>query len=322
MSRTVNFKSPESRLLINLPGNRDDPTFIVFAGVHGNEPSGLIALEKVLEKIKDQQITLQGSFYAIAGNLPAIQKTVRFCDEDLNRVFLPKRVAKVQDSQEVLNIEEKQLQEILHLTQEINRQTSGEVYFIDCHTTSAESVPYISLNEGYRDSYVFAKGIAATSIMGIEREIKGCLPEWFNQQGWHGFTFEAGQHFAASSVESQEAVIWQGLFHAGCLTQTEHKKLFDWSHQVLYTHGDNHYSFYSVISSYRIQPDEKFVMKPGYKNFQKIHRGEALATSNGQPVYSPANAYILMPLYQNQGSFGFFIAEEVDEDLIKFKELH
>ncbi|MGB3584910.1 MAG: succinylglutamate desuccinylase/aspartoacylase family protein, partial [Tunicatimonas sp.] len=74
MTRTVNFKSPESRLLINLPGNRDDPTFIVFAGVHGNETSGLIALEKVLERIKNQQITLQGSFYAIAGNLPAIQK--------------------------------------------------------------------------------------------------------------------------------------------------------------------------------------------------------------------------------------------------------
>lgn len=322
MSRTLNFESPESRLLINFPGHRNAPTFVVFAGVHGNEPSGLIALEKVLRKMADQKIKLQGGFYGIAANLPAIHKKVRFCDEDLNRVFLPERVNKVKNSQEPLNIEEDQLREIIRVTQEITCQTSGEIYFIDCHTTSSESIPYISLNEGYRDSYLFAKGIAATSIMGIEREIQGCLPEWFNQQGWHGFTFEAGQHFAVSSVESQEAVIWQGLFHAKCLDQAAHQELFDWSHQVLYTHGDNHYSFYSVISSYRIQPDEKFVMKPGYINFQKIHRGEELASSNGQPIYSPANAHILMPLYQNQGSFGFFIAEEVDEELIKFKEFH
>ncbi|WKN42944.1 succinylglutamate desuccinylase/aspartoacylase family protein [Tunicatimonas pelagia] len=322
MLSQADFQLPVSRLLIEYSGKPDEPMLVIFAGIHGNEPSGLIALQKVSDRIKTQQITLQGGFYGVAGNLPAIQAKTRYCDEDLNRVFLSERIQQVQNSKEALNIEEQELQQILHLTEEISQQTSGKIYFVDCHTTSSESIPYISLNEGYGDSYLFAKDIAATSIMGIEREIQGCLPEWFNRRGWHGFTFEAGQHVAPSSVESQEAMIWQALFHANCLNQATYQELFDWSHQVLYSHGDNHYAFYSVISSYRIQADESFVMEPGYKNFQKIRQGEMLATSNGEPVLSPANAYLLMPLYQKQGSFGFFIAEEIQEDYLEFKELH
>ncbi|MGD1894628.1 MAG: hypothetical protein ACFB15_29050 [Cyclobacteriaceae bacterium] len=42
-----------------------------------------------------------------------------------------------------------------------------------------------------------------------------------------------------------------------------------------------------MISSYHIQPDEEFVIKPGYVNLQKIQRGKILATSNGEPVISP-----------------------------------
>jgi len=314
------FKENTSRILVEVSGSAAQPALVIFAGVHGNEPSGIIALERVQQKLDKQQIKLNGFFYGIAGNVSAIQQEVRYCDEDLNRIFLNERIQKIREEQANLNTEEKELKEILQLTSQIRKRTSGEIYFVDCHTTSSESIPYISLNEGYHESYLFAKGIAATSIMGIEREIKGCLPEWFNKAGWHGFTFEAGQHQAQSSVESQEAIIWQGLFHAGCLSEEQHPDLANWSHQILYANGEKHDTFYTVISSYRIQPEEEFVMKPGYVNLQKIHRGEILATSNGEPVISPANAHILMPLYQKQGSFGFFIAEEVDEEYLEFKE--
>jgi succinylglutamate desuccinylase len=325
MSINPDYQSPNSRLLVEMTGSKSqpptgDPVLVIFAGVHGNEPSGWIALGKVRQKIAQQNIALQGSFYGIAGNLSAIQTGVRYCDEDLNRVFLAERIEKVRSEATNLNNEEQEMREILQITDWISQNSTGEIYFVDCHTTSSESIPYISLNEGYHESYLFAKGIAATSIMGVEREIKGCLPEWFNKAGWHGFTFEAGQHLAQSSVESQEAIIWQGLFHAGCLSEQEYPELLDWSHQILYAHGDYHDTFYSVVSSYRIRSGEEFIMKPGYVNLQKIHRGEVLATSNGEPVISPANAHILMPLYQKQGNFGFFIAEEVDEEYLEFKE--
>ncbi|MEM9674108.1 MAG: hypothetical protein AAF992_16070 [Bacteroidota bacterium] len=61
------------------------------------------------------------------------------------------------------------------------------------------------------------------------------------------------------------------------------------------------------------------MMKPGYVNLQEIQRGEILATSNDEPVISPAS-HILMPLYQKQGAFGLFIAEEIDTEYIEFKE--
>nr|WKN36697.1 succinylglutamate desuccinylase/aspartoacylase family protein [Tunicatimonas sp. TK19036] len=310
-----------SRIIGEIKGNATQPAMVVFAGVHGNEPSGLIALERIFAKLNQRNISLNGSFYGIAANLSAIREQVRYCDEDLNRVFLKQRIEKVREGDASFSVEERELEEILKITDQIRASTNGEIYFIDCHTTSSESIPYISMNEGYEATYQFAKGIAATTVMGVEREIKGCLPEWFNKIGWHGFTFEAGQHLAPEAVESQEAIIWQGLEHAGCLSKDQCPDIFDWAHKVLYAHGEYHDTFYTVISSYRIRPDEEFVMKPGFVNLQKIHRGELLATSNGKPVLSPANAHILMPLYQKQGSFGYFIAEEIEEEYLIFKEM-
>lgn len=322
MLNQTSLKNPKttSRIIGKIEGDVNQPALVIFAGVHGNEPSGLIAVERVLKKIQAQHIKLKGSFYGIAANLCAIHDQVRYCDEDLNRIFLEDRIQNVRDGAPALTVEERELSSILEITDQIRESTQGEIYFIDCHTTSSASIPYISLNEGYQPSYLFAKDIAATTVMGVEREIQGCLAEWFNKIGWHGFTFEAGQHLAPESADSQEAMIWQGLDHAGCLSEDYNSDILHQAHKILYTHGEYHNTFYSVISSYRIQPDEVFVMKPGYVNLQKIHAGELLATSNGQPVTSPANAHILMPLYQKQGSFGFFVAEEVDEEYLVFKE--
>lgn len=316
---TTNYKKT-SRIIGQIKGDPAQPTLVVFAGVHGNEPSGLIALNRIFAKLKQGNIDFKGSFYGIAANLSAIHAQVRYCDEDLNRIFLEERIQKVSESNTSLTVEEQELREILEITDHIRECTNGDIHFIDCHTTSSVSIPYISMNEGYKDSYLFAKGIAATTVMGVEREIQGCLPEWFNKIGWHGFTFEAGQHLAKEAIESQEAVIWQGLEHAGCISTDEYPQKLQWAHDVLYAHGEFHDTFYTVISSYRIQPEEEFLMKPGFANLQKIHQGEILATSNGQPVLSHANAYILMPLYQKQGTFGFFIAEEIDEEYLIFKE--
>lgn len=63
--------------------------------------------------------------------------------------------------------------------------------------------------------------------------------------------------------------------------------------------------------TYHIRPDETFVMRPGYSNFDPVVQGEELATSDGELVTAPHDGMILMPLYQRQGEDGFFIVEEV-----------
>ena len=54
-------------------------------------------------------------------------------------------------------------------------------------------------------------------------------------------------------------------------------------------------------------------MKPGYKNFQKISKGEVLAEDRNGHIVSQYNGRILMPLYQKQGEEGFFIIKEIKD---------
>ena len=51
-------------------------------------------------------------------------------------------------------------------------------------------------------------------------------------------------------------------------------------------------------------------MKPGYRNFQRITKGEELAMDKKGPIYAPKEGMIIMPLYQNSGNDGFFLVEE------------
>ena len=58
-------------------------------------------------------------------------------------------------------------------------------------------------------------------------------------------------------------------------------------------------------------PNDSFKMRPNYQNFQPIKKGETLATDKNGSIQSPEDCLILMPLYQPQGSDGFFLVKEI-----------
>ena len=65
-----------------------------------------------------------------------------------------------------------------------------------------------------------------------------------------------------------------------------------------------------VIFKFHIEANHKWQMKPGFKNFQKIKKGQILAKNKWGTIESPKDGYILMPLYQTQGEDGFFVVED------------
>ena len=67
-----------------------------------------------------------------------------------------------------------------------------------------------------------------------------------------------------------------------------------------------------MVKRHAIQPVEGFEMLPGFKNFQKVKKGELIAKDKNGDIFSPANGRILMPLYQKQGEDGFFIIKEIN----------
>jgi succinylglutamate desuccinylase len=52
-------------------------------------------------------------------------------------------------------------------------------------------------------------------------------------------------------------------------------------------------------------------MNPGYRSFDEVRRGQALAVDAHGVVSCPESGRLLMPLYQPQGEDGFFLTKRV-----------
>ena len=148
--RTESIK--QKRLIGHIKRGSGGPTLVFFGGIHGNEPSGVSALSQVfktLESRKDE-FELNGEIFALSGNLTALKEGVRFVDRDLNRLWIPTELDRIFDSEEGdLKNEENEAKEIYHLLREILLNSSPPFYFIDYHTTSADTIPFITINDAY-----------------------------------------------------------------------------------------------------------------------------------------------------------------------------
>ncbi|MCB0813328.1 MAG: succinylglutamate desuccinylase/aspartoacylase family protein, partial [Flavobacteriales bacterium] len=49
-----------------------DPCVLLFGGVHGNEPAGVFALQRLFQELGDRKLT--GTVVALAGNLNALAR--------------------------------------------------------------------------------------------------------------------------------------------------------------------------------------------------------------------------------------------------------
>ncbi len=284
----------------------EDPLVIGVGGLHGNEPSGVVAIENVFEKLNEKDFPVNGKFVGLAGNLPALDKNMRFVDEDLNRIFTEQRIESL-ETKAKLNAEEREMEYILTVMDELT-QHHDEVYFIDCHTTSSPTIPYISVNE-YPKSLALARQYPLFNVIGLEKSIPGCLAEFFNQNGYSGFTIEAGKHHTITSVENTEASIWLFLVYTG-LIEKEDLPFYVELIEMLKERVTERNEDFKVVEHYRIDPGENFEMELGYVNFQKISKGEVLATNQTETIRSSHNGRILMPLYQAQGNDGYFILKK------------
>src|SRR5690606_5346604 len=70
--------------------NKSGVTVIAIGGMHGNEPAGVTALEKVFEYLHEHQPRFNGRLVGFAGNLKALELGERFIDRDLNRMWFVK----------------------------------------------------------------------------------------------------------------------------------------------------------------------------------------------------------------------------------------
>ena len=285
-----------------LPG----PLILAVSGIHGNEPSGARAIKTFLSLLNTQMPQISGAVLGIVGNVQASTENRRYLDKDLNRCFLPDLMAG--GAPALLGAEARELKELVHLLHQLQTEYE-DVCFIDCHTTAAQTIPYLSSNS-HPDSLQLANRFPLNNVIGLQQTIPGGFSEYCNTLNFRGFRVEAGQHLSASAFSNQVAMLWLMLVYAGALRR---KQLTSFQHyeQMLALDTPHHKQIYRLISHYPLQDDEEFRMNQGFRNFDYVQKSALLATNRHGDIVAATDGYLLMPLDQEKADNGFcLLAEE------------
>lgn len=307
-------------LIASVKGCKPGPTLIVLGSVHGNEPAGAMAAQRVMGELEAKRAELCGEVILLAGNTRALVRGVRYVDTDLNRHWSPENIRSVRRSQPVPPelSESIELRELLGELEGAMKQSTGELYFVDLHTTSAQGVPFATVGDTLRNR-AFAQNFPVTIVLGLEEQIEGTALEYVNNLGAVTMGLEAGQHDAPSSTDHHEAVIWLAMVAAGNLRRTDVLEIDDY--YALLERASGGARIVEIRHRHPITPADEFKMEPGYENFQPVRRGQTLAHDRHGPVRALENGVVVLPLYQSLGDDGFFLGREVKPFWLKLSAI-
>jgi predicted deacylase len=300
--------------------SRTETTLVVTAGVHGNEPAGLIAAKRVLDTLHAEQPTgFNGRFVVIAGNLPALNHSdpnTRYIEFDLNRIFTDERIGESAET----SVEHGQMQEILAALRAEHSRTDRMI-LMDLHTTSSDSPPVVVFEDAIQ-ARKFARQMPMPIYLGFEEELDGLLIDRITKElSSIALVVEGGQHVDPNSILVHEAAIWAGLHSAGILRvdALPHETL---PGDVLRNAvGDQAYRVFD-IRYHRSIVNEDFLICNGIAAGQKIIREETpIAIENGKEITSPVRGRVFLPNMQTHkrvGDDGFFIVRQIGEGWLGF----
>ncbi|MDO6760208.1 succinylglutamate desuccinylase/aspartoacylase family protein [Tamlana sp. 2_MG-2023] len=294
----------KERIVGKYTSGNEGPLLIVTAAVHGNEPSGVQALEAVFKTLNREQPTIKGTFVGIIGNLKALNEKVRYINEDLNRAWTINKLT----FEDLQSHEISEMFEVVKILEQLQEQSWTQKYFIDCHTTSSASLPFMSVQD-IGGNLSWAEQFPINKILGFSDMVKGTFDGYMTARGITGFVVEAGQHESLKSNIYHEGMIWLGLEKACRLNFEDlHEKPEAVTETLNVTQNQK---TFKIITRFGLKPDDDFKMVPGFENFQPIKQSELLAIVNGKEVRSTCDAYIFMPLYQSKGNDGFFVIDSI-----------
>jgi predicted deacylase len=299
------------RIIGRITGRKGGPLLICLGGIHGNEYAGVQAISRFFEEMRTRRaIDFRGALLGLRGNIQALQNGVRFLEKDLNRLMLPETLERINKTPEqIRSPEEREFIELISLIDsELDELRPDRLVILDLHTTSADGGVF-SIPADTPESRALALHFHVPLVLGMSGGLDGTSLSFFSPQ-YRGLpaqvvAFEAGQNEDPQSVQRSLAAILNALKAIGCL-EHDHPNPFE---KLLLEYANGLPKVSELLCVHLIQPGDGFLMRPGYRNFQIVKKGEHLADDQEGPIRAMADGLILMPLYQAQGSNGFFIVK-------------
>jgi len=305
-------EASSQRIIGTHEGEKHGPLIVVIGAMHGNEPAGVKAVSLALKMLEVEPITnpdfiFHGKMIGLIGNLRAFQSQKRYIDKDLNRLWTEERVNRLRTEEPDLS-EESEIKELLDIIhQEIKNYKPTKLVILDLHTTSSYGGIFSVVSHD-KVSADLALEFHAPVITGLTDILSGTSMHYFTTEHMGidtvALTFESGQHEEPKAVNRAIAAIINLLRALGCVDEDCVKNIHD---EILITFSKNLPEIADLLFRYHIEPNEDFIMRPGFKNFQRITEGETVADNQYGEIKAETDGLILMPLYQKQGNDGFFI---------------
>lgn len=266
------------RSVYTLSSNAFGKEVAVFAGVHGNEAAGIIALKSLINTIK---IT-SGTVHFVFANPLAIEQKKRFTERNLNRCFYAEN-----DGQ---TYEDKRARELMTLLGNCDA-------LLDIHGyNSNEDKPFI-ITEKQGISLAKKLGVDAI-ITGYSSHCVGGTDAYMARMNKIGICLECGSNYYPEKyVSLAEEAIKLFLSHFGLI---QYKRTKHTAKPTIYS-----------VKQIAIKRTDDFNFTSEYSNFDQLKEGEVFAIDGGKKYIAGGNEYILFPR-ANQS-----IGEEVFTILVK-----
>jgi succinylglutamate desuccinylase len=314
-----------NREIADFTMGRPGPLVIAIGALHGNEVAGVEAIKRVQTMLEDEVrqfpgFVFRGRFLGLIGNIAAYEVNKRFIVRDLNRIWqkdndLCKDLSGEKKFAEGVEIPSEclELQALRALIdQSILNHKSREVVLLDLHTTSAQGGIFSISLDGRRELEI-GTAIHAPVVKGLLDGITGTLLHHYKETHFLGkeitpFAFESGSHTDPLSIDRAVSAVIKCMRAVRCLRAKDVHGKHD---MVLQNAGASLPKVVDLAYVHKIEAGAQFVMRPGYRHFQAVAKGEHLADDRFGPIFCKEDGLILMPLYQNQGTDGFFIVKLV-----------
>jgi succinylglutamate desuccinylase len=305
------------RIIGEYTGDEKGPLVISIGAMHGNEPAGVWALRTLFQMLqfepnRNEGFRFKGRFVGILGNIQAYQSKKRFIEKDLNRQFDLAHIKAIKKAEKDLVFEDLELKNILQVIEnEIVTYKPDTLIILDLHTTSATGGIFTIVGEDATGQSL-AEQLNAPVVKGLVSGIGGTTLHYFKTENMGiptvALSFEAGQHDDPLSTRRMLAWLVNCLRAIGCVNPKDVESSHD---VILRGYSKNLPKVVQLIDYHRITPEDNFKMNPGYKNFQPVKKQEILAYDKKGPIEAQEDCLILMPLYQAQGSDGFFLVKDI-----------
>jgi len=291
-------------------------TLLCVGGLHGNEPAGVRALQRIFRRLEGREGSLRGRLIGFSGNRCALAMGRRYLDKDLNRSWTPERLDAATSGRP--DVEDLEMWELQSEFQHALEMATGDVFLLDLHTTSGPSCAFAVLDDTLPNRE-YAIHFPVPLVLGLEEELTGTMANYLSSQGVTSVGFEAGQHDEAVSVERAEAAIWIALDATGILPIDGNREVAAARRRL----AEEHRHLPEVVEvrhRHEVLPGDGFIMREGFQNFQPVKAGADLADDRHGRLRAPLTGLMLLPLYQKQGEDGFFVVKPVNRGWLELSK--